>query len=229
MVRLLEISDANRSIAWGQDKKARKRLIGHGAQVARKKSLSPCPCHNVPLVLQHSRHRNPRSPAPLRDRQAERGFTLVELIMVIVIMGVLAVYAAPRMFDSADMYARGFHDETLAYLRFAQKTAVAQRRTVCVAFGGNSLTLTIASAAATLNCAAAGTLSGPKGTTPVVLNARSGSGVAYATPPALIDFNFNGLGQPITGLGVAMATQTIQVAGVSRSITVEAATGYVHE
>jgi len=28
--------------------------------------------------------------------------------MVIVMMGVLAVFAAPRLFDSTDFYARGF-------------------------------------------------------------------------------------------------------------------------
>lgn len=162
-------------------------------------------------------------------RVVQRGFTLIEMIMVIVILGALAVYAAPRLFDSNVVYARGFHDETLAYLRFAHKTAIAQRRTVCVAFGGNSLTLTIASGAATDTCATAATLSGPRGTSPVVLSAKPGSGVAYNTTPAPIDFNFNGLGQPITGLGVAMARQTIQVADVSQSITVEAATGYVHE
>jgi len=40
--------------------------------------------------------------------------------MVIVMMGVLAVFAAPRLFDSTDFYARGFHDETMALLRYAQ-------------------------------------------------------------------------------------------------------------
>lgn len=64
----------------------------------------------------------------------QRGFTLIELIMVMVMLGVLAVFAAPRIFNSDDFYARGFHDETLALLRYAQKTAIAQRRTVCVTF-----------------------------------------------------------------------------------------------
>ena len=35
-------------------------------------------------------------------RVDQRGFTLVELIMVIVIMGVLAVFAASRLFNNAD-------------------------------------------------------------------------------------------------------------------------------
>jgi MSHA pilin protein MshC len=147
--------------------------------------------------------------------------------MVIVILGVLAVVAAPRIFNSNDFNARGFHDETLAYLRYAQKTAIAQRRTVCVAFGSNTVTLSIASAPATFNCAVAGILKGPKGDTPASITAKSG--VTYTS--TLTDFYFDGLGQPITtaGAGAAALTQTIQVANVAKSITVETATGYVHE
>ncbi|MBI2749227.1 MAG: type II secretion system protein [Burkholderiales bacterium] len=165
------------------------------------------------------------------DAHAMRGFTLVELIMVIVMLGILAVYAAPRMFNSNDVYARGFHDETLAYLRYAQKTAIGQRRTVCVNFASSSsLTLSIALNPATFDCATAGTLTGPKGdVASTTLNAKAGSGVAYNTTPALVNFNYNGLGQPITSAGVAAATQTIRVVGVDHSITIESATGYVHE
>ena len=58
------------------------------------------------------------------------GFTLIELIMVIVLVGVLSVFIAPKLFNSDDFNARGFHDQTLAFLRYAQKTAIAQRRPV---------------------------------------------------------------------------------------------------
>jgi len=159
-----------------------------------------------------------------------RGFTLIELIMVLVLLGVLAVFAGPRMLRPTDFYARGFHDETLAYLRYAQKTAVAQRRTVCVTFSASSVTLTMAQNAPTAvapayDCTTAATMSGPKGESPAVLNAKSG--VTYVGTPT--NFNFNGLGQPINGSGLAVGPLTMQVAGVTPSIAVEAATGYVHE
>jgi hypothetical protein len=51
--------------------------------------------------------------------------------------------------------------------------------------------------------------------------------VQYGTVPA--SFNFDGLGQPITSAGAAQASQTFQVSGVAKSITVETTTGYVHD
>ena len=80
-------------------------------------------------------------------RCVQLGFTLIELIMVIVILGVLAVFAAPKMFDNSTFTGRGLHDETLALLRYAQKSAIAQRRTVCVSFTGTGASLTVASSA----------------------------------------------------------------------------------
>lgn len=142
--------------------------------------------------------------------------------MVLVLMGVLAVFAMPRMMNADSFFARGFHDETLAYLRYAQKTAISQRRTVCVAFGGNTLTLTIANApAAACNTA----LPGPGNAAQLT---ASGATV-YGNAPAPVSFNFNGLGQPVNAAGTALATQTFQVATVTRNITVESVTGYVHE
>ena len=183
-----------------------------------------------------SEHRNPYQVMLWQPSQRahQRGFTLIELIMVIVLLGVLAVFAAPRIFSSDDFNARGFHDETLALLRYAQKTAIAQRRTVCVAFSATApatATLSVASAAATGTCdtalsgpnknCTAGTPTGSKG----CITARTG--VSYSTSPATS--NFDGLGQPVNASGVTVATQTIQVSSAAKSITVETATGYVHE
>jgi MSHA pilin protein MshC len=143
-----------------------------------------------------------------------------------VLLGVLAAVAAPRIFNTNDFNARGFHDETLAMLRYAQKTAIAQRRTVCVTFGTNTLALAIAAAPAIPSCAAPGTLSGPNGAAPVI-TARST--VTYANP-AYPELRFDGLGQPLDNNGVALTgARTLQVSGAANTITVEAATGYVHE
>lgn len=160
----------------------------------------------------------------------QSGFTLIELIVVMLLVGIVAIFAAPRILSSSDIDAYGFHNETLAYLRYAQKTAIAQRRTVCVGFSASSVTLSVSSLPATYSCSTPGTLVGPKGESgTVVLNAHSG--VSFSTSSLPTAFYFDGLGQPITvaGTGAAQSTQTFQVSGVSRTITVEATTGYVHE
>jgi MSHA pilin protein MshC len=229
MVRLLEVSDAYMSIARGHDKKVCERHIGRAAHVARKDFLSPNHCNNVPCELQPSCHWSPRGVAPSHRRQAERGFTLVELIMVIVIMGVLAVYAAPRMFSNADFYARGFHDETLALLRYAQKTAIAQRRMVCVNFNTtttpHSATLMMEDPTGTGAVSCTVNVAGPRGESPAMVTARTG--VTYTSASGLI---FNGLGQPVSTARTPLAANaTVQVANTSVVITIESGTGYVHE
>ena len=160
-----------------------------------------------------------------------QGFTLVELVVVIVLLGILSVYATAN-FRSTDFYVPGFHNETMAYLRYAQKTAIAQRRVVCAEFTSNSLTLKIAAAASTAattvtNCSTPGTMIGPVGS--AVLNAPTGVTYAAATP-ASYNFNFNGLGQPTDGAGVVVGRSIqIQVNTHSKTIVVESETGYVHD
>ncbi len=60
------------------------------------------------------------------------GFTLVELVVIIIVVGILAVTAIPRMLGRNDVNQRGFVDKALTTLQYARSVAVASRHYVCV-------------------------------------------------------------------------------------------------
>lgn len=61
-----------------------------------------------------------------------RGFTLVELVVVIAVLSVVAIVAMPK-FASGDIFeTRGDAGLLSSTLRYAQKTAIAQRKPVFV-------------------------------------------------------------------------------------------------
>ncbi len=156
------------------------------------------------------------------------GFTLVELVTVMVIIGILAVAVMPRFFERATFDNRAFRDQVVSTLRYAQKTAIAQRRFVCVTFTANSISL---ASGTNSNCSAgAGAVLSPSGTPYPLASDQSG----FTPIPA--DFSFDCLGRPrsmavapgVCGniLAVLAANLVVQVTGVA-PITIRRETGYV--
>lgn len=143
-----------------------------------------------------------------------RGFTLVELILVMVIAGILAAVAVPRMIDRTGFDTRGFADQLAATVRFAQKLAIAQRTDVFVSLTANDATLCYDPACASL-------APGPGGEKPYTVSAPGG--VAIASPVAVLGFDAGG--RPDIAAQLA-----IQVNGAgAHQILIEWETGYVHD
>lgn len=161
-------------------------------------------------------------PLLLSERVANAGFTLLELILVLVIMGILS-FAALQLFSRNAFDARGYADQVSSMLRFAQKEAIAKRRNVCVNISATNVTLSFAATAGTAcdwTTPANNTdLVSPAGDAPFSKTAPSGVSIAVAAT-----FSFDPLGRPS-----AAQTVTVTDGSTSLAITVEGETGYVHD
>ncbi|MDP2143644.1 MAG: prepilin-type N-terminal cleavage/methylation domain-containing protein [Gallionella sp.] len=134
---------------------------------------------------------------------SQRGFTLVELVMVIVIVGILAMFVAPRFFDANIFQSRGAADQVRAALRYGQKIAIAQRTNVDV----------VISSAAISDC----------GTQLVGGDVVCIISSSVAVPGKTV--TFNALGQPVPNAADSIVVGT---APNATTINIEAETGYVH-
>lgn len=83
-----------------------------------------------------------------------RGFTLIELIMVIVLVGSIAVFAAPRILDLSMWKLRAFADEMQSTTSAMQRLALAQRKPIVATFTTTGVTFdyVAGSTLSTLNC-----------------------------------------------------------------------------
>lgn len=148
-----------------------------------------------------------------------RGFTLIELVMSMIIVGLLAVAVVPKFFERQSFDARGFYDESKSMLQYAQKTAIAKRRNVCAAISSGTITLSFASAAGPAAPCNTG-LQSPLGQTPFSITAPSGIIIAATAA----SFSFNAIGK--TNLASQLDVQII--GDTTHHIFVEPETGYVH-
>jgi MSHA pilin protein MshC len=179
-----------------------------------------------------------------------RGFTLIELVAVLVLIGILGAVASSRFIGRESFDARAYADQTLALLRFAQKSAIAQNRRVFVRLDGASVALCFDDVSCTTRVLAPGGNSASART--LAACAEDKTWFCEALPAAMSTtlepaapyvgrpwFYFSALGKPYAALDVdavpASSDATfvtlalhIQRGSQWQTLFVESETGYAH-
>lgn len=147
----------------------------------------------------------------------QRGFTIVELVAVIAIIGIISAIAAPKFIGNDAFAARGAYSTLLSGIRYAQKTAVAQRTIVYVNLNTSTRVLCLGY---TSNCSTA------------VIDPATKSAYSKTLPSTVdltqsrTDLAFNSQGYPTSGNDTVFTVTNNVAAETARTITVWRTTGY---
>lgn len=153
----------------------------------------------------------------------QHGFTMVELITVMILVGVLAAIAIPRMLGDNATDATVFGDQVASALRTAQKAAVARRRTVCATTSTSGVQLRISQAPGSASCEASF-----DDIQDNAYDSRSANVTLQNGAPQLFFRPDGSIAASAAGAPLALHTITIQSSGVTtRSIALHGRTGLV--
>lgn len=154
-----------------------------------------------------------------------RGFTVVELVVVLVLVAILALAALPR-FSQSVIELSGEAEQLAADIRYAQTLSMARGQRHCVFFSGNTYQFRTLDTTTSTHCAATALISHPAtgSSTPIGF-----SGVTISTPDfpnGYVEFATNG--KPYVSAAVSLAsnaTVTLTASGRTRNVVVSPETG----
>jgi len=153
------------------------------------------------------------------------GFTLVELITVMIVLGILSAVALPRIMDNRAFISAAFYADVVSALRYAQKSAVSHRRLVCATLTATTVTLSMADSNPASTCNKA--LPSPDGSlyqskdASIQASGYPGTGLLCFQPDGTITNYVAG------ACATTIYSGNIVITGRSTPINIEGATGYV--
>ncbi len=151
------------------------------------------------------------------------GFTLIELVMTLLLIGILAVYAAPKL-DISFFRNTNFFLQAISSIRYAQKQAIASGCHVEVNINASACNVAWSNPSAIASCPTdATTISNPANSS---TNFCKGSDPA--APPTGGNFRFDNIGRPMD-TSDSLLTVARDVVISDKTIRIEAETGFTHE
>lgn len=174
-----------------------------------------------------------------------KGFTLIELVIVIVLIVILAAYVAPRLGDVTAMKAGAFVEKLRADIRYAQNLAMTNNRRARVYFNGTGTApnpgyAVVVDSSGAGDCSAFAAVGDPAGGGNLTVTLMTGDYAnIFVTPstltPGVYCLEYDSLGRPFDcsgALGVCSSTSAGMTADVNGDatmrVTVTAQTGAVN-
>ena len=146
----------------------------------------------------------------------QSGFTLIELILVIVLLGIISAVAIPRFSNTSSFDERVLFDDTLNALRYSQKVAIASGCNIRFTINNNSFSVLRDDSCDSGNFASGLTVNHPA------------SGEAnYTGSQANISLTATQATTTFDALGRANVDNTISIG--SRQISIVSATGFSYD
>lgn len=162
-----------------------------------------------------------RGTAPSLERGRARGFTVIELVFVLVIVGLLAVFVAPRLITTSSITLPAAAAKLAASIRYTQSLAMSRGQRYRINFAGATYQIT------------------DMGGAPIVQPTTASTAAVSVAPATLSGFNppltggyvaFDSKGVPYVSATTALAgtaTVTLTAGSDVASVTIAPETGHV--
>lgn len=169
---------------------------------------------------------------PRRSRKRPAGFTLIELVAIIVLVGIMAGVALPSLSNLAGTRSGAAGKQLLRDLTFAQQRALTTGTVSWVVFNTGAGTWSILAENPASPGRAGATVitdmaTGKPFVTTVGVNEYVGVSMTACNFDGATEVGFNWLGKPLNSTGAALAAQGSVTLSAGNRVTVEAVTGCI--